>query len=81
MYLHLGGDVVVKTSEVVAILNLENISTSQSSREYLRSLEDRNGVGAFDPKETKSIIITQDKVYASPISSLTLMKRAEIWAD
>lgn len=81
MYLHLGGDMVVKTSDVVAILNLENISTSQSSREYLKSLENRSGIGSFDPEETKSIVLTRENVFASPISSLTLMKRASTLID
>lgn len=76
MYLHLGGDMVVKTSEVVAILNLENISTSASSREYLKLLEKRNEIEGVSPSETKSIVITHDKVFSSPISSQTLMKRA-----
>ena len=81
MYLHLGGETVVKTSEVIAILNLDNILTSSSSREYLKSVELHKEIQGVHQDEAKTIVITTDKVYKSPISSLTLMKRANSLGD
>lgn len=79
MYLHLGGEVVVKVSEVVAILNMENISNAAVQLFLKKAVEiqKNNELGS----ETKSLIITEDKVYISPISSFTLMKRAGYLSD
>ncbi|HEX2953174.1 MAG TPA: extracellular matrix/biofilm biosynthesis regulator RemA family protein [Bacillota bacterium] len=80
MYLHLGGETVVKVSEVVAILNLENLSIASAQTFLKKSIETRDNLNK-DQDEPKSLIITNDKVYTSPISSFTLMKRAAYLSD
>ena len=34
MYLHLGADVLIKTSQIIGIFDLENTSVSKITREY-----------------------------------------------
>ncbi|HHZ20961.1 MAG TPA: DUF370 domain-containing protein [Firmicutes bacterium] len=79
MYLHLGGDYVVKKSEIISILNLDCVSLS-SMQDLLKSIGEKKEIIGLSP-ETKSIVITERAIYASPISSLTLLKRATQLVD
>jgi len=70
--IHIGGDIVVKTKEVITILDINHINRNTKNNYYSQEqMETLNNV------DIKSIVITNDKVYFSPISSLTLKKRAD----
>ncbi|MDD4171217.1 MAG: DUF370 domain-containing protein [Syntrophomonas sp.] len=76
MYLHLGDDKVILGDSLIAILNLgdpvssdliEIIENAQLEKKLFNiSLKDKN----------KSLVVCNDKLYLSPISSNTLFKRA-----
>lgn len=66
MFLHLGGNMVVKTRDLVAIINVENGMPSRMPGTVEKVAE-----------TTKSLIVTKENLYQSPISSGTLKKRAE----
>lgn len=81
MYLHLGGDIVVNIKNIISIMDMENTSVSKITREYLSNAEKNKRVINVNFEELpKSYIITKEKneikVYISPISSVTLLKRA-----
>ena len=81
MYLHLGGDIVVNIKNIISIMDMENTSVSKITREYLSNAEKNKRVINVNYEELpKSYIITKEKneikVYISPISSVTLLKRA-----
>ena len=79
MYLHIGGDYVVRKSEIVGILDIENTSISKITRDYLAGAEKGGRVINVSDDLPKSFIITKSdegiKVYISPISSVTLSRR------
>ena len=81
MYLHLGGEICVRIKEIVAIMDLETSSTSKITREFLKKMQ-KNGIviSINDEELPKSYVVTEkDKkvtMYISPISSSTLLKRA-----
>ena len=80
MYLHLGGDIVVNIKNIISIMDMENTSVSKITREYLSNAEKNKRVINVNFEELpKSYIITKEKneikVYISPISSVTLLKR------
>ncbi len=81
MFLHLGSDVVVNMSDVIAILDLDVTSTSKITREFLAVAEDEGFVVNVSDDLPKSFIITEidkkSRVFVSPISSATLLKRAK----
>ena len=82
MYLHLGSDISVSMKSVVAIMDLENTSTSEITQEYLMKISKKGDVIDVKSDELpKSYVITYEdgvqRVYVSPISSATLLKRAE----
>ena len=81
MYLHLGQDVVVNTREVVAVLDMDNTTVSKITKEFLKGSEEEGFVVNVSEELPKSYVICEREgkvcVYISPISSSTLLKRAE----
>lgn len=82
MFLHLGGDIVINTKSIVAIMDLETSSVSKITREFLKKITKNNNVININSLELpKSYVICEENgkitVYVSPISSRTLNKRAE----
>lgn len=81
MFLHLGGDISVNEKNITAVMDLETTSVSKITKEYLSIAEKKNEViNISDADLPKSYVVTVDaqrvrRVYISPISSATLMKR------
>ena len=77
MYLHIGGDVLVKKKDIIAIIDYENVEKSQITDEFveLASIE-----GLIEKKEkkteAKAFVVSDKKIYFSSISSATLFKRS-----
>lgn len=74
MFIHIGENMIVRSRDVVAILDRQLLDSSSIVNEFLKKrshqlIELANG-------DTKSIIVTIDKIYYSPLSSNTLKKRA-----
>lgn len=80
MFIHIGGDTVVRTKDVIAILDVNNKKT-KSKKEYnfLDRVENGKEVVKINNVDVKSLVITNDKIYYSPISSLTLKKRSNFY--
>lgn len=81
MYLHLGGDISVKIKNIVAIMDMETTSVSKITKDFLKIAQKSNWVVNVNDEELpKSYVITSEndetRVYISPISSQTLLKRA-----
>ena len=77
MFLHLGGDVVVNEKDVIAIIDIESSTIAATTRDFLRVVEEGGLVTTIGEKgKEKSFVITANTVYLSPISSFTLLKRA-----
>lgn len=85
MYLHLGQDTVVNTESIVGIYDMDTSTVSKWSREYLNNAEKEGrviNVSFYDlPKsfivcKEKDSKTNTEKVYISPLSSQTLLKRS-----
>ncbi len=78
MFIHLGGDVVVSKEEVLAIVNTQLMKKAEVNREFMELAENDGFITPITEKSNaKSIIITTKRIYLSPISSMTLKKRAD----
>ena len=82
MFLHLGSDVIINTKYIVAIMDLDTTSVSKITKEFLKiSTKSNCVINVSDEDLPKSYVITEEegirKVYVSPISSQTLLKRSE----
>ncbi|WP_026476752.1 extracellular matrix regulator RemB [Alkaliphilus transvaalensis] len=90
MFLHLGGEVVVPLKEVIAIFDMQSTTKSKHSQYFLQICKEEGFVEEILQEEARSFVITErlEKsskngkktrktiIYYSPISALTLQKRA-----
>jgi hypothetical protein len=77
MFLHVGADVVVSVKHVVAIFDLRSSTRAEATREFIRLAHNDKQITDIAGGEPKSLVLTDSRIYLSPISSLTLMKRAD----
>ncbi|AOY75420.1 extracellular matrix regulator RemB [Clostridium formicaceticum] len=90
MFLHLGGEFVVKIKDIIAILDIESALKSKDSKAFLKVCEEEEFIQNICEEEPRSIVIVErvenknrchkgahkTVIYKSPISALTLQKRA-----
>lgn len=81
MYLHLGKNVVVRTGEILAILDIETSSVSKMTREYFAAAEGRREITYLNGTELpKSFLVCAGaagtRVYVSHLAPSTLRRRA-----
>lgn len=81
MFLHLGENVVVPLKDVIGIYDIETSMYSSDTSQFLRMAEEDGFVERITKEKPKSFIIAEvnkkSKIYMSPISSSTLIKRSE----
>lgn len=79
MFLHLGENVVIPLSEVIAIFDM-NSTTNIDTRHFLKTAEEEGFIQKISCDEPKSFVLTERNkksiIYLSPISSITLAKRS-----
>jgi len=79
MYLYLGGDRAVALRELIGIFDLDTVTVSGHSRDFLRQAQRQGQVhdagGGHDLP--KSFVLTEKGVVLSPLNSVTLQKRVE----
>lgn len=83
MYLHLGSDISVNKKYIVGIFDLENTSTSKKTQEYFKKITSEGkvvNVSSADLPRSFVVMVEngKERVYISPISSQTLLKRYEM---
>ncbi|MCD9024860.1 extracellular matrix regulator RemB [Cohnella silvisoli] len=76
MYIHLGGEKIIRTSQLVAIFDISIEQSSKLSRQFVVHAQKNKEVETIGEEDPKSIVVTEHKVYYSPISTSTLKKRA-----
>jgi extracellular matrix regulatory protein B len=74
MYIHIGEDLNIRAKDIISILDKESANQSPLVEEFLKKQSKR--VINLSKNPYKSVIITYDKVYLSPIASGTLKKRS-----
>ncbi len=75
MLIHIGGDTVVKLDAIIGIFTV-HMKESPNSKAFIDKSMMDNAVEFVEPGEIKSCVVTDKKIYYSPISSITLKKRA-----
>ncbi|MED3561112.1 extracellular matrix regulator RemB [Bacillus xiapuensis] len=74
MYIHIGEDLNIRARDIISILDKESAKSSEMVGEFLHQHEDK--VINLSKNPYKSVVITSDKIYLSPIASGTLKKRS-----
>lgn len=80
MFIHLGDGTVIRSKDVIAILDSNSQDSSSITRQFLQAVENDDKEQIAD-SEAKSVVVTKEKVYFSPISSLTLKRRSQIISE
>ncbi len=76
MFVHIGGDVSIVDTCITAIVNLETILPSdQDISNFIKAEEDSNRLQYISGDIPKSLVLTTDKTYVSPVSNIVLLKR------
>lgn len=78
MYIHLGGEKVILSSELIAIFDITIEKSSKISKQFIQHALKEKNVVRIGEEEAKSIVVTPDEIYYSPISSATLKKKANV---
>lgn len=82
MYLHLGGDILVKKDKVVAIIDLETATEGKNNEKFLDNIKKTKNINYISALgKEKTLIITSKEYFLSPISSVTLFKRSSFNMD
>lgn len=79
MFIHLGADKLVKLKDVILIINLENSPKPQDTQNFIKNCSLKTE--KIEGDNFKSIVVTDQKIYYTPISSQTLKKRANFVTD
>ncbi|NGP45192.1 DUF370 domain-containing protein [Bacillaceae bacterium SIJ1] len=81
MFIHLGEDTVVRTQDVIAILDNSLLESSEMTQEFIAENQKCGLVHEISEGSPKSIVVTKDAVFYSPLSSATLKKRSQMIHD
>ncbi len=77
MFLHLGEDTIVKDKEIIGIFDLDTSTVNKATRDYLAIAEKNGRVEYVNYDLPKSFIVTDSKIFVSPINTSTLLRRSK----
>jgi hypothetical protein len=80
-YVHLGSDVTVHSGDIIGIFDIERVTVNPKSgrsvNDYLRIIQKSGRIYYVSLDLPKSFTITDESVYVSNVSTLTLKKRCK----
>ena len=77
MFLFLGGDVSVRSEDVIGIFDIEECSVSRTTAEFLNSCQKKSLIVNVSEDIPKSFIVASDHTFISNVSHSTICKRAK----
>lgn len=82
LLIHIGGDRMIRLNSIIGIFDI-HICDSEEWRSFFEHIDSTERLEVIDTPATsmKSVIITDNCIYLSPISSMTLKKRAAWLVD
>jgi len=80
MFLHIGSGILCDDHSVIGIFDLDNLTFGSKGTEFIKKAEENRKIknigGTFDLP--KSLILTDQTLYISPITSQTLARRSRL---
>ena len=77
MYLHIGEDTIIRDREILGIFDMDTSTVNKATRDYLKKAEQEKRVVYVNYDLPKCFVVTNKKIYISPINTATLNKRAK----
>ncbi|WP_340084612.1 extracellular matrix/biofilm biosynthesis regulator RemA family protein [Siminovitchia sp. FSL H7-0308] len=74
MYVHVGDDTLVRLSDIIAILDMQTVNESEPMQEMLE--KKKESVVNIADGPYKSLVITPNHMYLTPVALATLKKKA-----
>ncbi len=74
MYIHVGEDTLVRSKDIIAIINKQSVSSSNYIEEFLE--RKAHSIINLSKGSCKSIVITTNNIYFSSLGSGTLKRRS-----
>jgi extracellular matrix regulatory protein B len=82
MYIHIGGEYSIPEKMIIGVFGFDEITDrSSGSIGFLRKAESENKVENVSFDIPRSVIVTVERVYLSPISPRTIRKRIAVWSE
>lgn len=81
MFIHLGEELVIRSEDVIAIIDGQLAESSTIMSEFIKGQERAKNITEVSSGSVKSIVITKDGVYFSPLSSVTLKRRSQMISE
>ncbi|MFD2923862.1 extracellular matrix regulator RemB [Halobacillus naozhouensis] len=78
MFIHIGDDHVIQSKDVVTIIDYSLMASSSIIEEMIFNQRKNKQVVETEENHAKSIVVTKDYIYFSPLSVYTLKKRANM---
>ena len=76
MFVHIGSDITVRSSSVIAVVNLEEVLPSQKDVYDFNNHENEiNRLQYVTDDIPKTLVITDDRTYVCPLSSQVFLNR------
>lgn len=75
MFIHLGDDKLITDKGVIGIFDIDTSTVNKATRDFLAKAEKEKRVEYVNYDLPKSFVVTDEKVYVSPINTSTLNKR------
>lgn len=79
MFIFIGNDQVLQTDKIISILDAQLSKSSTKTMNMIKNKQELNAVYGNE-SDAKSIIVTDQDIYFSPFSILTLKKREELFS-
>lgn len=80
MYIHIGGVYTLSSHLIIGIFDMDNVTEiplENPTMSYLRRFEEANRLETISNEIPRSMIVTLEKVYLSPVSTATLRLRLQ----
>lgn len=77
MYVHIGGNTVVCTKDIIGIFDMDTSTVAKATRKFLSRAEYLEKIYYVNYELPKSYVLTKDRIYISPLNVSTLMKRCK----
>lgn len=81
MYIHLGGNTLIRSDDIIGIFDIDKVTVKKDSRDFLQKAEKSGKVINVSYELPRSFVVSsnkqkKDKVYITQLSPKTLEKRA-----
>ena len=83
MFLHIGNDIMIPKKDIIAICDMDNVTSTKDGAEFFNRIEDDKIIDDMSGLLPKAFIIVSDKyngfkIFTSSLNTSTLKKRLEI---